>query len=125
MFQNCISQQLKSGNETINKHEDTSEQSKGGNQGNNDVDNYEIVTESVKSGKESKSDNLDSYEIINEKVDSGGRHKKQKIPNVMMNLVLICDISDTSTSTSIIQDGNMDHQSAPITFHLIQNWKML
>ena len=63
-----VSQQIKSVNETINKDKDMSEQSKGGNQGNNDVHKYEFVTEAVKSGKESKCDHQQYFEIINKKL---------------------------------------------------------
>ena len=65
-----ITQQIESGNETNNQGEHMSKHSKGGNQGNNDVDKYEIVTEAVKSGKESKSDNQENSEIVNKKLDS-------------------------------------------------------
>ena len=91
---------------------------------NNDVDKYEIVAEAVKSGKESKCDHQDYSEIVNEKLESGGRLKKKEDTKCDDEHVNYSDISDTSTSTSIIQDGNMVHNSAPDDVSSDSNWKM-
>ena len=100
-----------------NNNDDNSDVGKSRNKNMNEVPPcWKIAREETKGRDEDCTDH-ENYKSIEQerhrKLESGCRHKTNEDTEWGDEHVNYSDISDTSTSTSLIQDGNTVHNSAP------------
>ena len=117
MLNDIVIDPSESGTQINNNKDDNSDVGKSQNNNMNEVPPcWKIAREETK-GRDEDCTDCENYKSIEQerhgKFESGCRRKTNEDTECDDEHVNYSDISDTSTSTSLIQDGNMVHNSAP------------